>query len=317
VCGPDYEIVLVDDGSSDQTWSIIRDLAATYPNIVGVRLMRNHGHQAAVSAGLAHARGDRLMLIDADLQDPPELLIDMMRAMDQERADVVYGQRTARAGETWFKRASAAAFYRVLSHMAAVPIPPNAGDFRLMSRRVAEILIALPERQRFVRGMVAWIGGRQIPLPYDRKARHAGASKYPLLKMLHFSMDAITSFSTIPLRIATWLGMGTVLIALCLLVISLWRWAGGHTVEGWSSLMICMMFFGSVQLIVTGILGEYVGRLFQEMKQRPVFLIDEIIGEGVADAKKAAVPMNGWQQWAVAMPSPTLQPMLSRPKPFI
>lgn len=280
VCGSSYEIVLVDDGSNDGTWKLIHGLSAMDPGVVGVRLMRNHGHQAAVTAGLALTRGDRVLLIDADLQDPPELLASMMRKMDEEEADVVFGQRTARAGETRFKTISAAAFYRLLSRMTAVPIPANTGDFRLMSRRVVDALAAMPERQRFVRGMVSWIGGRQVALRYERQVRYAGASSYSFLKMLHFSVDAITSFSTVPLRLATWLGFGSVLVALGLFVTSLCSWVTGHTVLGWSSIMTAIVFFGSVQLIVTGILGEYVGRLFQEAKRRPLFLVDEVIAGG-------------------------------------
>lgn len=276
VCPRDYEIVLVDDGSSDRTWTVIRDLAARHPRVVGVRLMRNHGHQAAASAGLSFARGERVLLIDADLQDPPELLPAMMRTMDEEEADVVFGQRTVREGESAFKLASAAAFYRVLSRLAAVPIPTDAGDFRLMRRRIVDALAAMPEQQRFLRGMVSWVGGRQIALPYERHARHSGASGYSLAKMARFATDAITGFSTVPLRLATWIGFGSCLVALGLFAATLWLWANDRTVTGWSSLVACIVFFGAVQLIVLGILGEYVGRLFQEAKRRPLFLVDRV-----------------------------------------
>ena len=284
VCREDYEIVLVDDGSSDRTWPTIRDLAAQHRNVVGVRLMRNHGHQAAASAGLAFARGERVLLIDADLQDPPELLAAMMHAMDEEDADVVFGQRAAREGETVFKRASAAAFYRLLSRLAAAPIPADVGDFRLMRRRIVDALAVMPEQQRFLRGMVSWVGGRQIALRYERHARHSGASGYPLAKMVRFAIDAITGFSTVPLRLATWLGFGACLVAFGLFAATLWLWANDRTVVGWSSIVACVVFFGAVQLIVLGILGEYVGRLFQEAKRRPLFLVDRVETEGRSHA---------------------------------
>jgi dolichol-phosphate mannosyltransferase len=208
VAGDDYEIVLVDDGSRDGTWQIIQSLSETDSHVVGVHLMRNHGHQLAATAGLCAARGQRVMLIDADLQDPPELLAGMMQRMDQG-ADVVYGRRTARDGESWFKKASAAGFYRLLSRLANVPIPQDTGDFRLMRRRVVDALLAMPERERFLRGMVSWIGGNQVPFDYARDARHAGRTKYSLGKMLRFGTDAVTSFSIAPLRFAVWLGLDT------------------------------------------------------------------------------------------------------------
>jgi len=283
-CGTSYEVVLVDDGSSDGTWDLICGLTAADSNVVGIRLMRNHGHQAAASAGLALARGDRVLLIDADLQDPPELLGQMMSIMDQKQADVVFGQRTARKGETRFKTASAAVFYRLLARLVAVPVPPDTGDFRLMRRRIVDALAAMPERQRFIRGMVSWIGGRQVPLLYERQARHAGATKYPFVKMVRFALDAITSFSVVPLRLATCIGFGSTLVALGLFGTTLWNWAMGHTVIGWTSLIAVIVFFGAVQLIVIGILGEYVGRIFQESKRRPLFLIDSVVACGCSIA---------------------------------
>nr|WP_256476324.1 glycosyltransferase family 2 protein [Siccirubricoccus soli] len=278
-CGESFEIVLVDDGSRDATWSIIEALAEADPHVVGVRLMRNHGHQLAASAGLSLARGDRVMLIDADLQDPPELLAPMMARMDAG-ADVVFGQRGVRHAETWFKKASASAFYRLLSNLAAVPIPRDTGDFRLMRRRVVDALVSMPERQRFIRGLVSWIGGRQEALVYERQARHAGTSKYPLRKMIRFAVDAITGFSIGPLRVATYLGLFAAGLALLLLAYTLWQWAAGDTVAGWSSVMTAIVLFGAVQLIVLGIQGEYVGRLFQEAKARPLFLIDRVVTAG-------------------------------------
>ncbi|MBX4997388.1 glycosyltransferase family 2 protein [Rhizobium lentis] len=279
VAGDAFELILVDDGSSDGTWEIISDLAANVPQVVGVRLLRNHGHQLASTAGLSASRGERVLLIDADLQDPPELLLMMMPIMERG-ADVVYGQRTRREGETWFKLASASLFYRALSRLASVTIPRDTGDFRLMRRRVVDILLAMPERDRFIRGMVSWIGGRQVALPYERDARYAGTTKYPLRKMINFALDAITSFSTTPLRIATWLGIVSAGVAVALLAYTFVRWLQGETVTGWSSIMAAVSVFSAIQLICIGIIGEYLGRLVQESKRRPMFMIETILHGG-------------------------------------
>lgn len=279
VAGEDFEIVLVDDGSRDATWAHMRRIAAADPNLVAVRLFRNHGHQVALTAGLNLARGRRILLIDADLQDPPELLADMMRLMD-EGADVVYGQRVKREAETLFKKASAALFYRLLRRLADAPIPVDAGDFRLIDRRVADALMAMPERQRFIRGMVSWIGGRQVPLAYERKARFAGETKYPLRKMIRFATDAITSFSVAPLRLAVTLGLVSAALAVALLGYTLFRWIVDATVVGWTSTMTAIALFGSVQLLVLGIMGEYVGRLFLEVKDRPLFMVGQVAARG-------------------------------------
>jgi dolichol-phosphate mannosyltransferase len=273
--GDSHEIVLVDDGSSDRTWSIIERLAEQDAHVVGVRLFRNHGHQLAVTAGLAICRGARVMLIDADLQDPPELLSPMMKLMDAG-ADVVYGKRSVRAGESWFKRATAAAFYRLLSHLTDVPIPRDTGDFRLMTRRVVDILNQMPERHRFLRGMVSWIGGRQVAFEYERQARFAGTSKYPLRKMLRFAVDAVTSFSTKPLRIAVWLGLIVSILALLLLVYATLCWITGKVVPGWTSSLVSNTFFAGIQLLILGIMGEYLGRMVEAQKGRPLFTIDRI-----------------------------------------
>ena len=277
--GTEYEILLVDDGSRDLTWDAIAGLAQDDPHVVGIRLMRNYGHQPAVTAGLSLSRGDRVLLIDSDLQDPPELIDAMMGAMDGG-ADVVYGQRQVRQGETLFKRTSAAIFYRVLSRMTATPIPRDTGDFRLMRRRVVDMLAAMPERQRFIRGMVSWIGGNQIALPYERQPRYAGTTQYELGKMVRFALDAITSFSTVPLRLASYLGVLSAIISVCLLVYSIAGWATGQAVVGWTSVITAIALFGAVQLLMLGVLGEYLGRLFQEVKARPLFLIDRIVTGG-------------------------------------
>ena len=289
--GSNFEIVLVDDGSKDGTWNLIESLSLVVPQIVGVRLLRNYGHQMAATAGLTTASGERVLLIDADLQDPPELVSDMMAVMDQG-ADVVYGRRIRRNGETWFKRMTAAAFYRMLSQLASVQIPQDTGDFRLMNRRITDILVAMPEQHRFIRGMVSWIGGRQVALDYERDARFAGVTKYPFLKMVRFAVDALTSFSTAPLRISTYVGMGTAMVALVMLVYSLFRWVSGATIEGWASLMVALTFFSAIQLIALGVIGEYLGRMVQQGKGRPSFIIDHVmrretaLGEGIATPQK-------------------------------
>ena len=274
----DYEIILVDDGSHDNTWEVLEELAVTDHRLIGVRLMRNYGHQLASTAGLAVSRGHRVMLIDADLQDPPELLVDMLRLMD-EGADVVYGKRTLRAGETWFKRASAAAFYR-LAHLLKVPIPSDTGDFRLMNRRVVDILLAMPEQERFIRGMVSWIGGKQVPLLYQRCPRSTGKSKYSVIRMVNLAADAVTGFSSAPLRFSLWLGIGVGLIATLLLAYTLFEWFNGNTIRGWTSIMTVICLFAGVQLICIGIIGEYVGRLLKETKSRPLYIIDSIVARG-------------------------------------
>jgi dolichol-phosphate mannosyltransferase len=270
------EIVLVDDGSRDRTWSVMKTAAAADSRIVAVQLMRNHGHQLALTAGLSICRGERILIIDADLQDPPELLTDMMALMDQG-ADVVYGQRRQREGDSLFKRASAAAFYRLIGRMTDVDIPLDAGDFRLLRRRVLDILLAMPERHRFIRGMIAWIGGTQVPLVYDRQARAAGTTKYPLGKMLRFAADAITSFSMVPLSVSVTIGWIMALVGLISFVYTFIGWATGRNLPGWTSLMAAIGVFGGVQFLMLGIIGAYLGRLYEQSKERPLFLVREIV----------------------------------------
>jgi polyisoprenyl-phosphate glycosyltransferase len=276
--GQSYEIVLINDGSKDKTWPMMAELSRADPQVVGVNLSRNHGHQLALTAGLSVCRGDRILIIDADLQDPPELLPEMLERMDAG-VDVVYGQRMHREGETALKLATASIFYRLIGALTEVPIPRDTGDFRLMSRRALDVLMAMPERHRFIRGMVSWIGFRQEPLPYDRKARFAGTTKYPFSKMLKFAIDAITAFSVKPLAIASWVGMGSGVMSLLLLVYSFvsWMgWVGGRAVTGWTSLMCAVTLLGSVQLMVLGIMGEYLGRMYEQIRGRPLFIIEEI-----------------------------------------
>lgn len=273
--GDSYEFILVNDGSRDQTWQKLTTLAASDPRVVAINLSRNNGHQIALSAGLSNARGERVLVLDADLQDPPELLHEMNRLMDAG-ADVVYGQRTKRNGETLFKRASAWLFYKTLSLLTDVHIPADTGDFRLMSRRVVAALNDMPERHRFVRGMISWIGFRQVPLRYKRDSRFAGSSGYPLRRMMRLAFDAITGFSTRPLRIASMLGAAFATLGGIGIVISVAGWLKGATVPGWTSVMVVVLALGGLQLTVLGIIGEYLGRLYMEAKRRPLYVIDEI-----------------------------------------
>ena len=275
--GGSSEIVLVDDGSRDRTWQVMTDAAAKDPRIVAVRLMRNHGHQLALTAGLTVCRGERILIIDADLQDPPELLADMMVLMDHG-ADVVYGQRRQREGDSLFKRATAAAFYRLIGRLTDVQIPLDAGDFRLITRRVLDLLIAMPERHRFIRGMVAWIGGKQVPLVYDRQARVAGESKYPLAKMVRFAADAITAFSVVPLMASMTIGWMMAAIGFAFFIYSIVGWLLGANLPGWTSLMAALGLLGGMQFLMLGIIGAYLGRLYDQSKGRPLFMIRDIVG---------------------------------------
>ena len=280
VCGgvdiDDYEIVFVDDGSTDETWKEISTCASLNSKLVAVKLSRNHGHQLALSAGLSIARGQRILIIDADLQDPPELLPEMMELMDSG-ADVVYGRRTVRHGENAFKRLSAHVFYRLMDAMTEVPIPRDTGDFRLISRRALNVLLSMPEQHRFIRGMVSWVGFVQKPLEYERQPRFAGETKYPMAKMIRFAIDGITGFSIQPLRFATHIGALVGLIALIILGKSFSDWLRGDTLQGWTSTIGATLLLGSINLFILGIIGEYLGRLYIESKRRPLFIIEDVV----------------------------------------
>jgi len=278
VVGEDYEIVLVNDGSRDASWPVMRDLAGKDGHVVAINLSRNHGHQLALTAGLDLCRGDMIMIIDADLQDPPELLGPMLETMRREEADVVYGVRKSRSGETPFKRATAHGFYRLLARATEVDIPLDAGDFRLMSRRALDVLLAMPEQARFIRGMVAWIGFRQVPLAYDRDERFAGETKYPLSKMIRFALDALTGFSSAPLKLASHAGLWLSVGSLLLIVYIGYAWWSGQSIQGWTSLMLIVVVLGAVQMFVLALMGEYIGRLYNEVKGRPLYIVQEIAG---------------------------------------
>jgi dolichol-phosphate mannosyltransferase len=287
--GGDYEIVLVNDGSRDATWACIRAMAMSRPGIVGLNLSRNHGHQLAVSAGLARARGERVLVIDADLQDPPELLTPLMAKMD-EGHDVVYARRASRASEGPLKRASAWLYYRVLRSLTEVEIPHDTGDFRLMSRRIVDRLNQMPEQDRFLRGMVAWLGGAQCELPYDREPRFAGKTGYTFGKMVRLAVSGVTSFSILPLRLAATMAAAGALGAVALTVYVMAGFLTGRATPGWTSLALIVIFFSTVQLACLGILGAYVGRIFLQVKGRPLYLIDDIVASIGSGAAAAGAP---------------------------
>jgi dolichol-phosphate mannosyltransferase len=264
---------------------MMQAMAESDPHLIAVNLSRNHGHQLALTAGLDLCRGDTILIIDADLQDPPELLPEMMKVMRTERADVVYGVRRSRSGETAFKRGTAHAFYRLLSRATEVDIPLDAGDFRLMSRRALDALLAMPEQARFIRGMVAWIGFRQVPFAYDRQERFAGETKYPLKKMMRFALDALTGFSSAPLKLASHVGLALSIGSIVLILYIAYAWAAGRSIQGWTSLMLVVVIIGAVQMFVLALMGEYIGRLYNEAKRRPLYIVQEVAGDGRADAK--------------------------------
>jgi dolichol-phosphate mannosyltransferase len=277
--GSDYEIVLVNDGSRDGSWQIMRQIASDDGNVVAVNLSRNHGHQLALTAGLDLCSGDKILIIDADLQDPPELLPQMLETMRAEQADVVYGVRKSRRGDTAFKRATAHGFYRLLSRATDVDIPVDTGDFRLMSRRALDALLAMPEQARFIRGMVAWIGFKQVPFAYDRDERFAGETKYPLKKMVRFALDALTGFSSAPLKLASLAGFALSIGSVLLLLYIVYAWIAGRSIAGWTSLMLVVIVLGAVQMFVLALMGEYIGRLYNEVKHRPLYIVQEVAGE--------------------------------------
>ena len=271
--GVAVEIIFVDDGSKDGTLKILEDASNFDPRIKVLGFARNFGHQLAVTAGIDFSSGNAVVLIDADLQDPPHVIHQMISKW-REGFDVVYGVRIDRPGESAFKLASARAFYRLLNRLSSTPIPLDTGDFRLMDRAVVDVLSAMPEKDRFIRGMVAWVGFKQYALPYKRLERFAGTSKYPLRKMLRFALDGIFSFSTKPLQMAVGFGFLSAGLSLVGIFYALFlRLFTSIWVEGWTAIMIAVLFIGGVQLICLGILGEYVGRIYNEAKNRPLYIV--------------------------------------------
>lgn len=296
--GEDYEILFVNDGSRDESWPVMQRLAEGDPRLVAINLSRNHGHQLALTAGLDLCAGQQILIIDADLQDPPELLSDMRATMTDQQADVVYAVRRKREGESIFKKVTAAAFYRVLDRVTDTPIPLDTGDFRLMSRRALDAFLSLPEQARFIRGMVAWIGFRQVPFLYDRAERHAGESKYPLGKMIRFALDAVTGFSTAPLRFASHVGLALTGASLLLFVYIAIGFLTGSAVQGWTSTMLVVVLLGAVQMFVLGMIGEYLGRLYVESKRRPLYLVADVAGPVLGRATlgyRAEAPITAYQ----------------------
>jgi dolichol-phosphate mannosyltransferase len=274
----DYELIYVNDGSHDDTQLILKQLQLGDRHVRVLLLSRNFGHQIAVTAGLEEAAGDAVVIIDADLQDPPEVIPQMVQLW-QEGNDVVYGMRTDRQGESRFKLWTAKVFYRLINRLSETKMPFDAGDFRLLDRRVVEVINAMPERARFLRGMVSWAGFRQVSLPYDRAPRHAGTSKYPLTKMIHFAMDGIISFSLVPLKVAIWTGFLAIWIAVAGIIVAIVdRLMDKNLTRGWASLFVAVLFMGGVQLVSLGILGEYLGRIYTEVKRRPLYVVQERLG---------------------------------------
>ncbi len=272
------EIVYVDDGSTDRTAERLRQLQTGDDRIRVVALSRNFGHQVAVTAGLEHASGDAVVIIDADLQDPPEVILEMI-ARWHDGYEVVYGLRAKRAGETTFKIWTAKAFYRLINRVSDIEIPLDVGDFRLLDRKVVEVLLKMPERDRFLRGMVSWIGFRQVAVIYDRAPRSAGESKYPFIKMLRFAVDSVISFSFVPLRLAIWVGFAAIAASFAGIIYALVvRLYTSDWVRGWASIFTALLFLGGVQLITLGIVGEYVGRIYAEVKLRPLYVVRERLG---------------------------------------
>lgn len=273
-----YELVFIDDGSSDGTFNILELLARKDKHVRVIRFSRNFGHQVAVTAGIDKSRGDAVVIIDADLQDPPELIPDMIKLW-QQGYDVIYAKRKKRKGETYFKLLTAKFFYRALRKLSDVEIPVDTGDFRLIDRKVVDTLKRMPEKNRFLRGMISWVGFKQIPIEYERDERFAGSTKYPLKKMLKFAQDGIISFSSKPLKAAQYLGFCAVLTAIIIFIYAIiYKIAGGkNLVNGWASIMTAITFLGGVQLISVGILGEYIARMYDESKNRPLYIIEREI----------------------------------------
>jgi dolichol-phosphate mannosyltransferase len=271
-----YELLFVNDGSKDKSGVILEELAQKDRRVRVVHFARNFGHQAAITAGMDYAQGEAVVVIDADLQDPPEVILEMV-AKWREGYEVVYGKRIKREGETFFKRFTASLFYRFLQRMTNVDIPLDTGDFRLLDQKVVEIMRLLREKNRFVRGLVSWVGFRQIALPYVREKRFAGETKYPLRKMLKLAWDGITAFSDKPLKIASYIGFTLSLLSfIYLLVVLIGKLFGQSTVPGWASIVVINLFFNGVILIILGVMGEYIGRIYDEAKNRPLYIVEKV-----------------------------------------
>jgi len=271
----EFEIIFINDNSKDNTLQLIKDLQASLPFVKYISFSRNFGHQIAVSAGLDYCTGDAAVIIDSDLQDPPEVILDMYLKYKQGHK-VVYGKRTSRVGESWFKKTTAKAFYRILASIINFEIPLDTGDFRLIDRKVIDALKQMPERNKFLRGQIAWLGFKSTFVNFERDERKYGQSGYPLSKMLKFAFDGITAFSSAPLKFASVLGFVVSAIAFAIMIYALYsNFILKDTVSGWTSLVISTMFIGGVQLITIGIIGEYISRINIDVKNRPLYVVEE------------------------------------------
>lgn len=271
-----YEIIFINDGSRDNTLMILKDIANEDLNVRIIDFSRNFGHQVAVTAGILNCKGDLAVVIDADLQDPPELIVNMIEEW-KKGFDVVYAKRKTRKGESKFKLVTAKYFYKILSNLADIDIPRDTGDFRLIDKNVIESFKKMPERNRFIRGMISWIGFKQTFVEYNRDERFAGETKYPLKKMIKFATDGIISFSSKPLKVMSSLGIVTLVVSFVILVYSIVSKLYGNTSSGWTSIMCVLVFFSGVQLVSLGIIGEYIARIYDESKNRPLYLVNEMI----------------------------------------
>lgn len=271
--GLGYELFFINDGSRDRSMALIRELASNDPQVKYIDFSRNFGHQIAVSAGIDHVQGNRIAIIDADLQDPPEMILEMYRKMD-EGFEVVYAKRRSRQGESFLKKFTARQFYRILARITSVEIPVDTGDFRIMDRKIVEVLRQMPEQHKYLRGQISWVGFRQTFLEYDRLERHSGRTGYTYRKMIRFALDGITSFSRFPLKVATMAGFIVSGVAFLVMLYALYaRFFKSDTVPGWTSLMLAVLFLGGIQLISIGIIGEYIGRLSDNVRQRPLYVV--------------------------------------------
>jgi dolichol-phosphate mannosyltransferase len=280
-----YELVFVDDGSKDQTAQIISELVEKDPSARLIRFTRNFGHMAAISAGMEEARGQAVFVIDADLQDPPEVFPEMATKW-KEGYHVVYGKRTKRKGESIFKRATAKLFYRFLRHMTTVDLPPDTGEFRLIDRKVCDAVNKLPEKSRYIRGLVSWVGFKQIPVEYIREQRFAGETKYPLRKMIAFAMDAVTSFSYKPLKLATVLGFSISVLSFLYILFVVYQYLfTDWTIAGWASTIAAVLLTQGIVLMILGLMGEYIGRIYAELKNRPLYIVQEIVEHPDSESK--------------------------------